>query len=289
MTVNTGVSNDPPRRLKKVVVPETTRDGAGVVLKRVIGGLSLSYADPFLLLDHFGSDDPDEYIAGFPMHPHRGIETVTYVLSGAIKHRDSEGNEGIIRPGGVQWMTAGSGIIHEEMPQLENGKLEGFQLWVNLPACSKMIRPRYQEFGAGEIPFVAPSDGVEVKVIAGRYGDASGAVTGLELAPDYFDVRLQGDVDFRCPVESGRNAFIYVYRGGLAFSDAEEVVKAPLLALLGEGSEVKVRSLSEGAGFLLVSGAPLNEPIARYGPFVMNTRDEIGTALEELNNGTFVK
>jgi redox-sensitive bicupin YhaK (pirin superfamily) len=277
------------RTVERLVRPETASDGAGVVLKRAIGSLSLSYADPFLLLDHFGSDDPDDYIAGFPMHPHRGIETVTYVLSGSVKHRDSEGNEGIIRAGGVQWMTAGSGIIHEEMPQLEGGQLEGFQLWVNLPAASKMMKPRYSEFGAEEIPLVNAGPGVSVKVIAGEYMGVGGAVTGLEAAPSFLDVSLDAGAGFDSAVSSGRTAFVYIYRGSLVTGGGEQGIDAPGLALLSDGDSLIFTAGMAGASFLLVHGNPLDEPIARYGPFVMNTKEEIRTALNEISRGDFIK
>ncbi len=277
------------RKAEKVVVPETTSDGAGVVLKRAIGSLKLSYADPFLLLDHFGSDDPEEYIAGFPMHPHRGIETVTYILRGSVKHRDSEGNEGIIRAGGVQWMTAGSGIIHEEMPQLEGGRLEGFQLWVNLPAAQKMMKPRYREFAPDEIPVHEPSSGISVRIIAGEYEGTAGAVTDLEAAPSFLDVTLAPEFRFEARVSRGRTAFLYIYRGGVIVPRDDARAAAPSLVLLGEGDVVSVEAANEGSSFLLIHGNPLHEPIARYGPFVMNTKEEIRTALSELNTETFIK
>ena len=275
------------RKIAKTVAPETATDGAGVLLKRVLGAHKLSDIDPFLMLDHFGSENPDNYIAGFPMHPHRGIETVTYVLQGAIKHGDSEGNEGIIRAGGVQWMTAGSGIIHEEMPQLEDGKLEGFQLWVNLPARSKMIKPRYREFRREEIP-VHSLDGAAVKVIAGDFDGTEGAITDLEAASGMLDVELAADAVFEYGLPETHNAFIYVFRGEIR-GESEALVTAPMLALLEGGETVRLKAGASGTRFLLVHGEPLNEPVARYGPFVMNTREEIATALDELNRGVFVK
>ncbi len=289
MKTNTGGRELRVRQAEKVVAPEMTSDGAGVVLKRAIGSLNLSYADPFLLLDHFGSDDPDEYIAGFPMHPHRGIETVTYVLSGSVKHRDSEGNEGVIQSGGVQWMTAGSGIIHEEMPQLEGGRLEGFQLWVNLPAAQKMMAPRYREFSAGDIPVVQTDPGISVKIIAGEFEGSLGAVTELEVAPCFLDVSLDAERMFEIPVSSGRTAFLYIYRGELRSAGGNSPIPSPNLVLMSEGDSVRVEAGKLGVSFLLIHGKPLNEPIARYGPFVMNTRQEIQTALSELSAGTFIK
>lgn len=275
------------RKITLTVTPESTTDGAGVLLKRVLGTHKLSYVDPFLMLDHFGSEYPDDYIAGFPMHPHRGIETVTYVLYGGIKHRDSEGNEGIIRQGGVQWMTAGSGIIHEEMPQLEDGKLEGFQLWVNLPSRSKMMRPRYREFGKDDIP-LSESEGVTVRVIAGSYGNVNGAIMDLEAASGMLDVELEPRAVFEYALSDRHNAFLYVFRGECS-TEGGQTVAAPLLAVLEDGDGITVRASDKGARFLLVHGEPLREPVARYGPFVMNTREEIAAALQELNSGVFVK
>jgi len=275
------------RSIESVVLPEETSDGAGVLLKRVIGGLKLNYADPFLLLDHFGSSNEDDYIAGFPMHPHRGIETVTYVLSGSVKHRDSEGNEGIIAAGEIQWMTAGSGIIHEEMPQREGGKLEGFQLWVNLPADSKMIRPQYTDLRGEEVPlFEVP--GVRAKVIAGSYGDIQGAIKDIAVSPGMFDVQLKPETGFTHVFPNDHTAFAYIFRGELV-DDRGSGIKAPALALLGKGDRCRLLAGESGARFLFVHGRPLNERIARYGPFVMNTRDEIATALRELSEGAFVK
>lgn len=277
------------REITKRIIPEVTKDGAGVVLKRALGTRGLDYVDPFLMLDHFGSDDPDDFRAGFPMHPHRGIETVTYVLKGSVKHRDSEGNEGIIRPGGVQWMTSGSGIIHEEMPQVEDGELEGFQLWVNLPAAFKMVRPKYREVSDREIPYVDGGDGVKVKVIAGSFEGTLGSVTDLRAPVGMLDVSLEAGCGFRSDVPAEHNAFIYVFRGSVTAADGEDEVSAPGLAVLGAGESVRLGAGVEGAKFLLVHGRPLGEPVARYGPFVMNTRAEIAQAIEDLNNGTFVK
>ncbi|MCO6510777.1 MAG: pirin family protein [Aridibacter famidurans] len=278
------------RKIIETADPETARDGAGVLLKRVLGTHNLSYIDPFLLLDHFGSENPDDYIAGFPMHPHRGIETVTYLLRGSVKHRDSEGNEGIIRPGGVQWMTAGSGIIHEEMPQVEDGELEGFQLWVNLPAASKMIDPRYREFGSGEIPVVEASEGVDVRVIAGRFDGTDGAVTELEAAAGFFDVTIEGGKSLEYDLEERDNAFVYVFRGSCTAGEGKGVaLSAPILGVFGEGQRISIKGGDEVARLLLIHGKPLDEPVARYGPFVMNTREEIAVALKDLSSDTFVK
>ncbi|REJ78474.1 MAG: pirin family protein [Acidobacteria bacterium] len=275
------------RKAAKVVRPTAMQEGAGVLLKRVIGTNSLSYVDPFLLLDHFGSDEPDDYMKGFPDHPHRGIETVTYMLSGSSKHRDSEGNEGIIESGGVQWMTAGSGIIHEEMPQLDGEKLEGFQLWVNLPAKSKMMKPRYREFKKDEIPKVEKHSGERVRVIAGEYEGIEGAITELEAAGGFLDVDLPPEEGFKCQTSRSDNAVLYIYEGSGEIEG--ERYEGPVLIVLEEGELVHFVSGTRGARFLLIFGEPLDEPIARYGPFVMNTREEIATALEELSKGEFVK
>ncbi|QQS41929.1 MAG: pirin family protein [Acidobacteriota bacterium] len=278
------------RKIVKTVEPEEATDGAGVLLKRVLGTHKLSYIDPFLLLDHFGSEDPDDYIGGFPMHPHRGIETVTYLLRGAVKHRDSEGNEGIIRAGGVQWMTAGSGIIHEEMPQLEDGELEGFQLWVNLPAASKMMNPRYREFGRDEIPVAIPSEGVEVRIIAGRFDETAGAVTELEAAAGFYDVAVESGKQLEFELGKHDNAFVYVFKGTCIEVDGNgEILTAPVLGLFNEGKRISLKAGDAGARLLLVHGSPLQESVARYGPFVMNTREEIAEALNDLSSGTFVK
>ena len=281
------------REVLKTVEPEITSDGAGVTLKRLIANRVLSDLDPFLLLDHFGSDNPDDYIAGFPMHPHRGIETVTYMLKGVIKHRDSSGNEGVITTGGVQWMTAGGGIMHEEMPEVREGGMEGFQLWVNLPAKRKMMDPRYQEFSAESIPTVEMDSGASVKVIAGEVRGVKGVVTDIEANPTYIDVTLPADCDFEHEVPAGHAAFAYVFEGTAKFDSASdndnEYVESLKLIVFGEGGLVKVKAGESGARFLLVSGAPLNEPIARYGPFVMNTREEIQEAIRDLQAGTFVK
>ena len=282
-----------PRNVQRIVNPEPTIEGAGVKLKRSIATRSLNYLDPFLLFDHFGSDNPDDYIAGFPMHPHRGIETVTYMLSGVVNHRDSIGHSGSIGAGDVQWMTAGSGIMHEEMPQVGGGRLNGFQLWVNLPARLKMTRPRYQEYAAGKIPEVSAKDGVKIRVIAGMVGDAHGPVSEIALDPTYLDISMPAEVSFAHPIPQGHTAFAYVYEGGGIFGvtgpEAGSAVNQPKLVVFGDGDSVQVRATERGVRFLLVSGKPLHEPIARYGPFVMNTEEEIKQALLDLRLGTFVK
>ncbi len=279
------------RKIKKIIEPMVTSDGAGVTLKRGIANPELSDLDPFLLFDHFGSDNPDDYIAGFPMHPHRGIETVTYMLNGVIKHRDSGGNEGVISKGDVQWMTAGSGIMHEEMPQIREGKMEGFQLWVNLPAASKMMSPRYQEFRADEIPFVKLDNGIRIKVIAGEFAETRGAVRDIEADPGYLDVMVPAGQTFSHTVSADHAVFAYLFEGSASFEsdNDDEMINAPKLIVFDDGDLVTIRARDGGARFLLVSGKPFAEPIARYGPFVMNTREEIQDALADLQNGTFVK
>lgn len=281
------------RRVARVLQPEATSDGAGVKLKRSIATRTLDYLDPFLLFDHFGSENSEDYIAGFPMHPHRGIETVTYMLAGAVKHRDSSGNSGIIRAGDVQWMTAGGGIMHEEMPQLEGGRLDGFQLWVNLPASLKMTKPRYQEIISQDIPSVERENGARIRVIAGTVGGVRGSVTEIAADPTYLDVSVPAGTSFTHPIPSGHTAFAYVFAGeglfGVTDDDKGEQVSAPRLVVFADGDQVEIRASVNGVRFLLISGKPLNEPIARYGPFVMNTEEEIEEALLDLRRGTFVK
>jgi len=277
------------RTVSRVVRPTPVLEGAGVRLKRTIATRELDYLDPFLLLDHFGSDNPDDYLAGFPMHPHRGIETVTYMLAGAVQHRDSLGNAGIIGAGDVQWMTAGRGIMHEEMPEPRDGRMEGFQLWVNLPAKLKMTQPRYQEVLESRIPGLRREDGSLIKVIAGTLEGIEGPVTEIAAEPTYLDLTLAAGARFATPVPASHTAFAYVYRGAARFGNASEEVAGPALAILEGGDEVAITAGERGASLLLVSGAPLGEPIARYGPFVMNTRAEIEQALRDLRNGTFVR
>jgi redox-sensitive bicupin YhaK (pirin superfamily) len=252
----------------------------------------LDYLDPFLLFDHFGSENSEDYIASFPVHPHRGIETVTYMLAGAVKHRDSSGNAGIIRAGDVQWMTAVA-IMHEEMPQLEGGRLDGFQLWVNLPARLKLTTPRYQEVSANDIPAVERNDGVRIRVIAGQVGDVHGSVKEIAADPTYLDISVPADTSFTHPIPGGHTAFAYVFAGsgvfGISKDDDGTQVTAPRLVVFDDGDQVQIGASPDGVRFLLISGKPLNEPIARYGPFVMNTDEEIEQALSDLRRGTFVK
>jgi redox-sensitive bicupin YhaK (pirin superfamily) len=279
------------KRVIQTIEPQSVVEGAGVRLKRSIGTATLDYLDPFLLLDHFDSKDPRDYQAGFPLHPHRGIETVTYILSGTVRHKDSLGNSGSIGVGDVQWMTAGRGILHEEMPQVRPEGIAGFQLWVNLAAKEKMIPPRYQNINANEIPEIERADGTRIRVITGTLDGVSGPVSGISVAPQYLDVTIPAGVSLTHPVENGHATFTYIFNGTLkvraAITDAEMVVESPKLLVWGDGDAIEVTATDSPARLLLVSGAPLNEPIARYGPFVMNTRAEIEQTLLELRQGTF--
>jgi len=277
------------RTVSQIITPMRVIEGAGVLLKRSIATRTLDYLDPFLLLDHFGSDDPADYLAGFPMHPHRGIETVTYMLAGRVTHKDSLGNHGTLGGGDVQWMTAGGGIMHEEMPEPYEGKMEGFQLWVNLPAKLKMTKPRYQDIISADIPVVELPGGVKVRLIAGYYGVTSGAVTDIYADPTYLDVTLPPETSFSHSIPADHAVFAYLFRGNGLFGAKAIAAEAPQLVIFGDGETVKVQASTAGARFLLVSGLPLGEPIARYGPFVMNTREEINQALMELRDGTFIK
>jgi hypothetical protein len=279
------------REVINIVEPQTVLEGAGVRLKRSIATASLDNLDPFLLFDHFGSKDPADYIKGFPMHPHRGIETVTYMIKGVVNHKDSIGNSGSISSGDVQWMTSGGGIMHEEMPQPGQDEMIGFQLWVNLPARLKMGQPRYQSIFADQIPRVSRADGVKILVIAGEVDDVRGPVTEIEADPVYLDITVPQNAEFKHPVEKDHTAFAYVFEGQGLFggNNAEKTINHPRLVEFGDGDFVTVKATDQHVRFLLVSGKPLNEPIARYGPFVMNTQEEIQQALEDLRNGTFVK
>ena len=281
------------RRIETMVEPQEVLEGAGVRLMRSIGTRELDHLDPFLLLDHFASRNPDDFQAGFPLHPHRGIETVTYVLTGEVRHRDTLGNSGSIGAGDLQWMTAGGGIMHEEMPQSRPEGIAGFQLWVNLPAKLKMTAPRYRDVRSASIPVITTDEGARVRVIAGRVGDTAGAVSGIAADPVYLDVTVPAHATFTQPITRGHAAFVYVFEGKarIAADGAKDgtVIPHPRLVVLGEGDLVKVAADAGPARFLLVSGKPLREPIARYGPFVMNTREEIEQALRDLRQGTFVK
>ena len=277
------------RPVTRIIEPQPVMEGAGVRLVRSIAGRTLDYLDPFLLFDHFGSDNPNDYLAGFPLHPHRGIETVTYMLAGVVAHRDSLGNAGVIGAGDVQWMSAGRGIMHEEMPQPKDGKMYGFQLWVNLPARLKMMKPRYQEIPTGTIPEALRADGVRIRVIAGEVDGLRGPVTEIAADPTYLDVAVPADTAFGHPIPRGHTAFAYLFDGAGTCGPGQTSAAGRKLVVFGDGDAVQVHAGAGGARFLLVSGAPLGEPIARYGPFVMNTRAEIMQALTDLQNGTFVQ
>jgi hypothetical protein len=280
------------RNIEQIIEPEPVTEGAGVRLNRSIGTKRLDYLDPFLLLDHFASSNRRDYEAGFPLHPHRGIETVTYVLRGEVDHKDTLGNSGRIGAGDVQWMTAGRGIMHEEMPQVRPEGISGFQLWVNLPAKLKMTQPRYQDIRAGEIPELKKEGGVRIRVITGRVNGTSGPVTGIAANPTYLDVFVPAQTTFLQPIERGHTAFAYVFEGEARFPGDEKedglMISFPRLVVLGDGDYVKVTTGATPVRFLLVSGKPLREAIARYGPFVMNTEEEIEQTLLELRQGTFV-
>jgi redox-sensitive bicupin YhaK (pirin superfamily) len=283
----------PPRKVLEIFEPQTVIEGAGVRLKRSIATRTLDYLDPFLLFDHFSSDNPADYLAGFPMHPHRGIETVTYMLAGVVNHRDSIGNAGSIGAGDVQWMTAGRGIMHEEMPHPHQGKMAGFQLWINLPARLKMTRPRYQEIASAQIPEIERRDGVKIRVIAGAVNGVHGPVTEIAADPTCLDVSLPPQTLFNLPIARGHTAFAYVFAGAARFGPAGngdgKTVSHPRLVVFDDGDHVEVQTAAQPVRFLLVSGQPLHEPIARYGPFVMNTQAEIEQALRDLRNGAFVQ
>jgi hypothetical protein len=266
------------------VVGQPTSDGAGVKMTRVIGSQRLDHFDPFLLLDEFRSDDPDDYIKGFPDHPHRGFETVTYMLAGHMKHGDNQGNTGHLGPGSVQWMTAGRGIVHSEFPEQEDGLMWGFQLWVNLPATDKMTTPRYQDIPAEDIPSVEPQAGVHARVIAGSLAGAQGPVSGVATDPIYLDLAIDDDVTWSLTLPTGHNAFVYVYQGSATIGSSRTFIQRGELALLTQGEQLPIEAVDE-CRCIVVAGRPLNEPIARYGPFVMNTREEIYKAFEDYQAG----
>ncbi|MBH1628972.1 pirin family protein [Stenotrophomonas maltophilia] len=278
-----------PVRVLRTIRGMPTSDGAGVRLTRVIGGPTLPDLDPFLLLDEFGTDRAEDYIAGFPEHPHRGFETVTYMLDGRMRHRDNHGNEGLLTPGSVQWMTAGRGLVHSEMPEQESGQMRGFQLWVNLPAKDKMTDPKYQEFAPERIPVVQPAAGVEVKVIAGTVDGTRGPIVQPATEPLYLDITLSPDRAWTYTLPEGHNAFAYVFEGALTVGeqDAARDVARQELAVLGGGEQLHVSAGSEGARLILVAGRPLREPVMRHGPFVMNTRQELMQAFVDFQEGRF--
>jgi quercetin 2,3-dioxygenase len=296
------------RPVKKLIKSKPTLEGAGVHLRRAFGFGNTSEFDPFLLLDDFRNDVPEDYLAGFPWHPHRGIETITYVLAGSVEHGDSLGNRGAISPGDVQWMTAGSGIIHQEMPKGdEAGRMHGFQLWGNLPSSLKMTAPRYQEVKAAEIPEITDDDGTHVRVVSGDFWGKKGPVDGVAAEPVYLDVSVAPGRRKKLPVETTRHAFAYVFAGGGKFCNASGPLAVPTegvgwletkppsdaenrsLVVFDRGDEVEVQAGEEGIRFLLVSGKPLGEPVAWYGPIVMNTQEQLREAFEEVERGTFLK
>ncbi|HWF93941.1 MAG TPA: pirin family protein [Xanthobacteraceae bacterium] len=297
------------RPVKRIIQSKPTTEGAGVKLRRAFGFDETSELDPFLLFDDFRNDRPDDYRAGFPWHPHRGIETITYVLAGSVDHGDSLGNRGTLGAGDVQWMTAGSGILHQEMPQGDpHGRMHGFQLWANLPAALKMTAPRYQDIASAEVPKVVDDDGTEVRVICGDFWGKRGPVDGVSADPRYLDVWVPAGRRKSLPVETNRHAFAYVFEGTGTFSAAsqpfgvlteKEIDEREIrvrertgnrsLVLFDSGDEVTVQAGDEGIRFLLVSGKPIEEPVAWYGPIVMNTQAELQQAVAELRDGTFIK
>jgi hypothetical protein len=297
------------RPVKRIVESKPTIEGAGVKLRRAFGFGDTSEFDPFLLLDDFRNDRPDDYRAGFPWHPHRGIETITYVLAGTVDHGDSLGNRGTLGAGDVQWMTAGSGILHQEMPQGDaKGRMHGFQLWANLPAALKMTAPRYQDVKAAEIPDIVDDDGTRVRVVCGEFWGRRGPVEGVAADPRYLDISVPAGRRKTLPVEIDRHAFAYVFEGSGTFQSAsqpfgvltekqtdsgESLVRERTgnrsLVVFDSGDEVTVQASDTGIRFLLVSGKPIEEPVAWYGPIVMNTQAELHQAVAELRNGTFIK
>jgi quercetin 2,3-dioxygenase len=273
-----------PRPVTQVMKSLLTSDGAGVTLRRSIGSQMLSELDPFLLLDNFGTDNPDDYIAGFPDHPHRGFETVTYMIKGLMRHRDNTGAEGLLGPGGVQWMTAGRGIVHSEMPEQREGEMSGFQLWVNLPASRKMCEPRYQDIDPGDVPLLTTENGDEIRIIAGSVDGTEGPINGIAIEPTYLDISLSVGSFHEQAIPAGHTAFAYVLEGQ-AEIDGQHI-STHELAVLGDGDGVRVSS-TNGGRLILVAGRPFGEPVARYGPFVMNTMDEIRQAVDDFQNGKF--
>ena len=266
-----------------------TLEGAGVKLKRVFGFYETSELDPFLLLDHFQSDNPEDYLAGFPWHPHRGIETITYMHYGIVNHEDSMGNKGTIRAGEIQWMTAGSGIIHQEMPNQVNGMMGGFQLWANLPKSHKMMHPRYREITKSEIPEIALEEKVKIKIICGKINGIEGPVKDIITDPEYYDVTMKPNGEFIHHFKKGHTVIAYIYEGSGFFDLEEKLIEKGKAVLYGDGEDIRIRSNGEELSFLLISGKPIKEPIAWRGPIVMNTNQELQIAFEEIQKGTFIK
>jgi len=277
------------RHVTKVITGQPTSDGAGVRLNRVIGTPQLDHLDPFLLLDEFKSDQPGDYLAGFPDHPHRGFETVTYMLAGAMQHKDHAGNQGELIAGSVQWMTAGRGIVHSEMPRQKDGLMWGFQLWVNLPARDKMTAPRYQDIPPEKISEVELAPGVRARVLAGEAGGVRGPVQGIATQPLYLDVRMEPHARVSVELTAGHNAFVYAYEGSVVVGPAEQAqeIREGQLGALSDGDRLTAVAGETPGRFLLLAAQPLREPIARYGPFVMNTREQIVQAVEDFQAGKF--
>jgi len=283
-----GLSEPKFRQFERVVVPMNTSDGAGVRLKRSIGGPKVSELDPFLLLDEFKSDDPKDYEAGFPEHPHRGFETVTIMLHGNFKHQDSKGNTGYLTSGGVQWMTAGKGVQHSETPMQADGLMWGYQLWVNLPAAKKMQEPRYQDINADQIPTIQLESGNSFRLIAGKAGDVEGPVNGVAIQPTLLDVSMTPGNTFEYPIPDGHTLFFYMVEGKIETAEGLPVGPSNLVIFSHEGNAFKVNTPADSpARFLVISGSPIKEPIARHGPFVMNTREEIVQCFADLRGGRF--
>lgn len=273
------------RKVIKKIHAEFVSDGAGVKLRRSIGLENMSYLDPFLLLDAFGSDRADDYIAGFPEHPHRGFETVTYMIAGRMRHKDSNGSEGLLLPGGVQWMTAGRGIVHSEMPEQEQGEMRGFQLWLNLPAHKKMMSPRYQNLNPESISEVNIGNNSKVRVIAGEVSNIKGAITGIFTEPIFLDIHGQTGCEFSPIIPENHACFVYVYEKFVTV--AGQVTEEHELAVLDEGNRVRIE-FKKRAKCILVAAKPLMEPVSRLGPFVMNTKEEINQAIKDFNSGQFL-
>ena len=287
MTQATVVSDQvqQPRGVERIIHGQAVMDGAGVKINRVLTQPLQRRLDPFLMLDAFGSDKANDYIAGFPDHPHRGFETVTYMLEGRMRHRDSTGNEGLLTNGGVQWMTAGRGVIHSEMPEQEAGVMEGFQLWLNLPARDKMRKPWYRDFNGDEVPAFTTADGVKVRVIAGRSHGIDGAVQREVTEPVYLDIELPAGATFSQALPAGHNAFIYTYRGEVQVADKPVAERSMAILANAANADGVTLHAAEASRVILIAGQPLNEPIAQYGPFVMNTQAELMQAVEDFRAG----
>ncbi|MFA5371214.1 MAG: pirin family protein [Sideroxydans sp.] len=283
--MSTAAIRQASRSIERLVEGVATSDGDGVNLTRVLTGKLQRRLDPFLMLDVFGSDDPNDYIAGFPDHPHRGFETITYMLDGRMRHRDSAGNEGLLQDGGMQWMVAGRGIIHSEIPEQKDGVMEGFQLWLNLPAQEKMTEPWYRDFASAEIPHYVTADGVTVRVLAGSSNGTAGAMTRPVTEPLYLDIQLPPDVLFTTAIAPAHNAFLYVYRGAASVGGQE--IPAQCMGILSNDADGVTLVAHGETRLILVAGKPLHEPIVQYGPFVMNTQEQIHQALADFDSGSF--